>query len=110
MDRIQGGWIVGKPRIPRTDQEVLAAVRTALLSEPLLGPYLVRPDGDGATPRAAVLFPEGCSGVIDIEVEDGVICLRGQADSPEDRQLAGVLASRVPGCRGVVNDLSVAGA
>ncbi|HNR31162.1 MAG TPA: BON domain-containing protein [Candidatus Hydrogenedentes bacterium] len=44
---------------------------------------------------------------LDVEVNDGVCVLSGNVDSQEEKELAGSLASAVPGVRELVNDIAV---
>jgi hypothetical protein len=91
----------------REDQEIQRQVREVLASEALLGDCCVDP-GEFSEPHgAAVLFPEGFGGLIGVNVLGGVVMLDGEVASLEEKELAGVLPWRVPGCRGVVNSLVV---
>lgn len=92
----------------RGDEDLLAEARGRLLGEGRLGGCAIEPDGLGVFPRAAPLFPEGSSGTIQIHVDGGVIYLWGEVSSLADRRLAAQIVSRVPGCRGVVNRLTIA--
>jgi hypothetical protein len=95
-----------RARARRSDEDILAEARGRLLGESLLGCCEIVPDGQGSAPRAAALFPEGSSGVIQIHVADGVIYLGGEVSTLADRRLAGEVVGRVPGCRRVVNQLT----
>ena len=98
------------PTIRRDDAEILRDIRDSLLSEPLLGECSIAPGEEGELPRAIVLFPEGATGQIEITVEEGVVTLDGDVSDLAKKQLAGVLAWRVPGCCDVVNGLEVSSA
>jgi hypothetical protein len=96
-----------RARARRSDEDILAEARGRLLGESLLGCCEIVPDGQGSVPpRAAALFPEGSSGVIQIHVADGVIYLTGEVSTLTDRRLAAEVVGRVPGCRRVVNQLT----
>ncbi len=47
-------------------------------------------------------------GALEVEVENGVVTLRGQVDSDKRRRKAGSLAKGVKGVTGVNNELTVA--
>jgi hypothetical protein len=97
-----------RPSAPRrVDEAIVADVRQALLSEALLGRCFIRPSGKGDTTRAAVLFPEGSAGQIEVSVHRGVVKLEGEVADVHEKHLAGTLARRVPGCCDVINALEV---
>lgn len=80
-------------------------VGDALVAEPAFLEYTVRALVKGALkPLRELLKP---SGVIEVEVTDGVVILNGRAGSLSHKRLAGVLAWWVPGSRDVVNGLEV---
>ena len=49
--------------------------------------------------------PQGASGNIDIEVQDGIVTLNGSIPGLTSKRLAGVMAWWVPGVRDVVNGM-----
>jgi osmotically-inducible protein OsmY len=57
--------------------------------------------------RRQILGTEGVDGRIIVKVEGAVVVLDGEVPSLRHKRLAGVLAHRVPGCRGVSNGLRV---
>jgi hypothetical protein len=89
----------------RDDSDILSEVRGRLLGEGLLGSCSILPDGDETGTRAGLLFPEGATGVIEVQVTGGVVHLRGEVGTAAERELAARLVHRVPGCRRVVNQL-----
>jgi hypothetical protein len=93
----------------RQDEELLRDVRRILESELMLGSCCLVPSADHRQESAPVLFTEGYDGQVDVSVADGQVTLTGEVASEGERALAGRLAWSAPGCRQVVNDLSVAG-
>jgi osmotically-inducible protein OsmY len=57
--------------------------------------------------EAVEVRPDHADGRIDVSVAGGVVTLRGQVLSLSHRRLAGVLAWWTPGCRNVINGLTV---
>ncbi|HEY0708589.1 MAG TPA: BON domain-containing protein [Polyangia bacterium] len=57
--------------------------------------------------RRQILGTEGVDGRIIVKVEGAVVVLDGEVPSLRHKRLAGVLAHRLPGCRGVSNGLRV---
>jgi hypothetical protein len=92
----------------RERADLLRDVQDVLAREPLLADCCIGPNAAASPRGVGVLFPEGYGGLIDIAVEAGVITLRGEVPDLGGRRIAAYLASRVPGCRDVVNELQVA--
>lgn len=94
------------PAEPMEDGAVRDHVCDALFQEPAFNDYTIRGAVKGAleTVRQAPLAE---AGVIEVEVEGGVVTLNGRAGSLSHKRLAGVLAWWVPGSRDVVNGLEV---
>lgn len=88
------------------DGEIRDHVCTALLAENLLSSCAVRAMVKGAT--ELVRGAGQGEGLIDVEVNDGVVTLNGTVTSLSAKRLAGVLAWWVPGSREVVNGIEVA--
>jgi osmotically-inducible protein OsmY len=87
------------------DGEVRDLVRDALLQEPAFVDFALRRRlGERVE---TVREPSEARGVIEIEVEDGVVTLNGRVPGLDDKRLAGVLAWWVPGSRDVVNGIAV---
>jgi osmotically-inducible protein OsmY len=87
------------------DGEVRDLVRDALLQEPAFADFALRRRlGERVE---TVREPPEARGVIEIEVEDGVVTLNGRVPGLDDKRLAGVLAWWVPGSRDVVNGIAV---
>lgn len=78
----------------------------AFLQEPALQGYTVRALVKEAW-EAFRELPAEPAGVIEVEVNDGVVILNGRAGSLSHKRLAGVLAWWVPGSGDVVNGLEV---
>jgi osmotically-inducible protein OsmY len=77
-----------------------------LMQEPAFYEYTVRALVKEAWETHREVVPEQ-SGIIDVEVSDGVVTLNGQVGSLSHKRLAGVLAWWVPGSTDVVNGLDV---
>ncbi len=93
------------PAQPMGDKEIRDHVRNALVGEPAFSNLVIRATQNGELQSA--MEPDSAVGVIDIEVEDGVVTLDGEVPSLVRKRLAGVLAWRVPGSRDVINGLGV---
>jgi hypothetical protein len=89
------------------DAELRRRLVRALGREPLLGQCTIHPGGPFELPRALVLFPEGAAGLIRVEIHAGAVLLRGKVPRTAQRELAGAIAGRLPGCRAVINELRV---
>jgi osmotically-inducible protein OsmY len=78
----------------------------ALVQEPVFREYTIRAfvKGTWESFREALSEP---SGIIEVEVGEGVVVLNGRVGSLSHKRLAGVLAWWVPGSRDVVNGLEV---
>ncbi|WP_243369853.1 BON domain-containing protein [Geotalea sp. SG265] len=95
-----------KPAEPMEDGEIRTHVCNAIMAETMLEPYALRAlvKGEMESIRES-LNP---SGVIEVEVADGVVTLNGQVASLSQKRMAGVLAWWVPGSRDVINGLEIA--
>jgi len=87
------------------DGEIRDLVRDALLQEPAFGDFAIRRRRGERVETARE--PTDARGVIELEVEDGVVTLNGQVPGLDDRRLAGVLAWWVPGSRDLINGIAV---
>lgn len=87
------------------DGEIRDHVCNALLAENLLGSCAVWAIVKGRP--EVVREPEGATGSIDVEVQDGVVVMNGAVPSLTAKRLAGVLAWWVPGSRDVINGAEV---
>src|SRR6266568_5119476 len=87
------------------DGDIRDHVCDALLQEPAFSDCTIRAlvKGKLEAVRAVTI----AAGVIEVEVEGGVVTLNGQAGSLSHKRLAGVLSWWVPGSRDVVNGLEV---
>ena len=97
-----------EPRLDDRDARVLTDCQRALASDPALVGCVIWPGGHQDPARRAILGTEGLDGRITVEVKGGVVLLDGEVPSLGHKRLAGVLARRVSGCRGVANRLGVA--
>jgi len=77
-----------------------------LIQEPAFREYTVRALVKDAWESLREAVPQQ-SGIIEVEVSDGVVILNGQVGSLSHKRLAGVLAWWVPGSTDVVNGLEV---
>ncbi len=95
-----------KPAEPMSDDGILDHLRKAFYDEPSFRELQIKEREGGALRlvRDAFGAPRG---VIEIEVEDGVIILNGRVPSLAAKRLAGVIAWWVPGARDVVNGIAV---
>lgn len=103
--------VAGGTRTEWTDWNdglVLDACQRALVADPALVCCVVWPGGHQDPARRQILGTEGFDGRIAVEVKAGVVFLDGEVPSLGHKRLAGVLARRIVGCRGVVNRLLVA--
>jgi osmotically-inducible protein OsmY len=93
------------PAEPMEDGDIRDHVCDALLQEPAFADCTIKAliKGELETVRDA----PNAAGVIEVEVEGGVVTFNGQAGSLSHKRLAGVLAWWVPGSRDVVNGLEV---
>jgi osmotically-inducible protein OsmY len=90
------------------DSLVLDGCQRALVADPALAGCMVWPGGHQDAARRQILGTEGLDGRISVAVKAGVTFLDGEVPSLGHKRLAGVLARRIVGCRGVVNRLFVA--
>lgn len=94
-----------RPAERMEDGEIRTHICNAILAEHLLDPYAVRTWVKGSL--ESVREPMGTSGVIEVEVKDGLVTLNGQVVSLSQKRIAGALAWWVPGSRDVVNGLEI---
>jgi osmotically-inducible protein OsmY len=94
------------PAEPMEDGDIRDHIFDALVQEQAFNDYTVRGAARGTmeTVREA---PRAAAGVIEIEVDGGMVTLNGNVGSLSHKRLAGVLAWWVPGSRDVVNGLEV---
>ncbi len=78
----------------------------AMVQEPAFREYSIRASVRNAWESVREV-PGEASGVIEIEVGDGIVTLNGRVGSLSHKRLVGVLAWWIPGCRDVVNGLEV---
>jgi osmotically-inducible protein OsmY len=111
--RLNGGQpIVDHLRVApaqrKGDGDVRDATCAFLLNEPALMScgLSVATKGAVETLREPMPDPESC-GAIEVDVQDGVVALRGHVISLSHKRFAGVLAWWVPGSRDVINELQV---
>jgi hypothetical protein len=90
------------------DKLILEACQRALIADPALVSCVIWPGAHQDPARRHILGTEGFDGRIVVEVKGGVVFLDGEVPSLGHKRLAGVLARRMVGCRGVVNRISVA--
>ncbi len=88
------------------DGELRDHVCDALMQEGAFQGYAIRALVKGVW-EPVVEVTEVPSGVMEVEVTDGIVILNGQVGSLSHKRLAGVLAWWVPGSRDVVNGLEV---
>jgi hypothetical protein len=89
------------------DSSLLDACQKALVADPALVGCVISPGGFQDQERRRILGTEGLDGRISVEVKAGVVVLDGEVPSLGHKRLAGVLARRHAGCRGVINHLTV---
>lgn len=97
----------GEPPGSGDDPTVLVSCQRALRADPALVGCAIWPGNQQDEARRQILGTEGFDGRISVEVRSGVIFLDGEVPSLGHKRLAGVLARRSHGCRGVVNRLTV---
>lgn len=90
------------------DSLVSDACQRALVADPALASCMVWPGGYQDPARRQILGTEGFDGRISVEVKAGLVFLDGEVPLLGHKRLAGVLARRIVGCRGVVNRITVA--
>lgn len=86
-----------------SDAGIRDELRSALLQEPAFADFTIRERAKGRIEMLRDLAPE--DGIIEFEVDDGLVILNGQVPGLGHKRLAGVLAWWVPGSRDVVNGL-----
>jgi hypothetical protein len=95
------------PAEPMGDREIRDRVVKVLLEEPALERCLIHSRWPNRLESHRKTVPEP-TGTIVIEVNGGVVTLKGEVPSLSHKRLAGVLAWWVPGCCDVVNGLEEA--
>jgi osmotically-inducible protein OsmY len=94
------------PAERKGDGAIRDALGAFLLREPEFRQCSIRVRAKGRVETVRDAGAEG-AGEIEIAVADGIITLEGRVISHSHKRLAGVLAWWTPGCRDVVNSLSV---
>jgi len=95
-----------KPATPMGDGQIRVHLRDALVSELAFETLEVR-EFDANNWQLVRGVPQGSSGKIDIDVQDGIVTLNGRVPGLTSKRLAGVLAWWVPGVRDLVNGIEV---
>lgn len=95
-----------RPATYMTDKEIRVHIRNALIAEPAFASLEIREFENGQW-RLVRGAPAGAHGMIDIEVENGVVVLDGRVPGLTSKRLAGVSAWWVPGVRDVFNGIEV---
>ena len=95
-----------KPAKAMSDDGILDHLRKAYYDEPSFYELQLKEREGGKLKPVRDAF-ETARGVIESEVDDGVIVLNGRVPSLASKRLAGVLAWWVPGARDVVNGIAV---
>lgn len=91
------------PAQKMSDAGIRDELRSAFLQEPAFASLAVR---ETVRSRSEMLRdPDDSNGLIEYEVDDGVIVLNGRVPGLGHKRLAGVLAWWVPGSRDVVNGI-----
>lgn len=94
-----------RPGEPRGDGAIRDSVTRTLLEEPVLRDCALHVhDNNGTT---ALRDPSGSTEAIRIKISDGVVELTGHVGSLSHKRLTGALAWWAPGCRDVLNEMSV---
>ncbi|HKZ16382.1 MAG TPA: BON domain-containing protein [Geobacteraceae bacterium] len=101
VDRL---WVA--PAVTMEDGEIRDHTCDALMQEGAFHGYTIRVLVKDAweTVRQG---PAEATGLVDVEVRDGLVVLNGRVGSLSHKRLAGVLAWWVPGSRDIVNGLEV---
>jgi osmotically-inducible protein OsmY len=94
------------PAQPMGDGAIRDELRKAFLQEPAFGDFAIRETARGCTDM--VREPQQKTGVIEYEVDDGIVTLNGQVPGLGHKRLAGVLAWWVPGSRDGVHGIAEA--
>jgi osmotically-inducible protein OsmY len=88
---------------PMGDGAIRDELRSAFLQEPAFAGFAIREAAKGRTEH--VSEPSQRDGIIEYEVNGGIVTLNGQVPGLGHKRLAGVLAWWVPGSRDVVNGI-----
>ena len=94
------------PATQMSDGEIRVHVRDAMIEEPAFERLEIR-ECVGGQFQLARGVPQGARGIIDIEVQEGIVTLNGTIPGLTSRRLAGVMAWWVPGVRDVVNGIEI---
>lgn len=86
------------------DGAIRDELRAALLQEPAFSTFAIRETAKART--ETLREPPQSDGVIEYEVQDGVVILNGTVPGVGHKRLAGVLAWWIPGSRDVVNGIA----
>ena len=86
------------------DGAIRDELRSALLQEPAFSAFTIRETAKGRT--EPVREPPERSGVIEYEVQDGIVVLNGEVPGVGHKRLVGVLAWWIPGSRDVINGIA----
>jgi osmotically-inducible protein OsmY len=101
MDRLRV-----RPGEPRGDGAIRASITQSILDEPTLRDCALHAYHKGMMETLRV--PPDSKDVIGVTVADGVVELTGHVGSLSHKRLAGALSWWAPGCRDVLNEMSVA--
>jgi osmotically-inducible protein OsmY len=101
MDRLRV-----RPGEPRGDGAIRASITQSILDEPTLRDCALHAYHKGVMETLRV--PPDSRDVIGVTVTDGVVELTGHVGSLSHKRLAGALSWWAPGCRDVLNEMSVA--
>jgi osmotically-inducible protein OsmY len=94
------------PAEPRGDGAILDSLRRFVLSEPVFRNCTVRVTEKGETHTLRTITHDGAGG-LELSAQDGVITLQGELLSLSHMRMAELLAWWTPGCRDVVNRITV---
>jgi osmotically-inducible protein OsmY len=107
IDRVDG--VIDRlrvhPSVPRGDGAIRASITHAFLDEPTLRDCALHVYHKGIMETLRV--PPGGKDIIGVTVVDGVVELTGHIGSLSHKRLAGALAWWAPGCRDVLNVMTV---
>jgi osmotically-inducible protein OsmY len=95
-----------QPAAPMGDSEIRVHLRDMLIREHAFKELEIREVDAGRLVLARGVPSDG-RGAIEIEVEDGAVCLDGRVPDLVTKRLAGAMAWWVPGTRDVVNGIAV---
>jgi osmotically-inducible protein OsmY len=95
-----------RPARRMDDAAILRLVLDALAEELAFAEFTIRAR-DRGRPAGTAQWPSEVPGVIEVDVDDGVVTLDGRVPGLDHKRLAGVLAWWVPGSRDVINGIGV---